>query len=92
VQEQSREVDVEKAGARSWKQRRVKPLVAFSCGPYAACLADGSEYTGKYADTTTFEQLLDFHRQKLRVSSQLEPPVCVLYHGDTLVLLIHLTS
>ncbi len=52
----------------SWRGRRLKPLVAFSSGPYAACLADGSEYTGSYVDKTTFEQLVDFHRRKLQAS------------------------
>lgn len=53
-----------------WQSRRPKPLVAFSCGPYAACLADGSEYTGSYIEKTTFEQLVDFHRRKLQVNLQ----------------------
>ena len=44
-----------------------RPLVAFSSGPYACALADGSEYTGSYADKVTSEQLMEFHRQKLQV-------------------------
>ena len=51
----------------SRKPRRLRPLVAFSSGPYAAALADGSEYTGSYAERVTFEQLVDFHRRKLQV-------------------------
>ncbi|RUS12763.1 Homocysteine S-methyltransferase [Endogone sp. FLAS-F59071] len=44
----------------------VRPLVALSLGCYGAMLANGSEYTGEYLDATT-EQLVDFHRQRLRV-------------------------
>ena len=32
---------------------RIKPLVVGSCGPYGACLHDGSEYTGSYIDHVT---------------------------------------
>ncbi|MBR1859074.1 MAG: homocysteine S-methyltransferase family protein, partial [Selenomonadaceae bacterium] len=31
------------------KERRIKPLVAASIGPYGAYMADGSEYTGNYS-------------------------------------------
>jgi hypothetical protein len=85
VQEQARGHDAEEVGDRSRIHRRVKPLVAFSSGPYAACLADGSEYTGDYADKLTFEQLVDFHRQKLRVGflssffpGQKSDQICIL--------------
>ena len=54
----------------SRKPRRLRPLVAFSSGPYAAALADGSEYTGSYVERVTFEQLVDFHRRKLQVRAQ----------------------
>ena len=67
MQEQNRDHDAEEEPDSSWQHRRTKPLIAFSSGPYAACLADGSEYTGDYADKVTFEQIVDFHRQKLRV-------------------------
>ena len=60
--------DREDVGSQHWQKRRQKPIVAFSCGPYAACLADGSEYTGAYVDTLTFEQLVDFHRKKIQVN------------------------
>ena len=77
--------DVEEAERKSsghgrdstWKRRRVKPLVAFSSGPYAACLADGSEYTGSYVDHTSFEQMMDFHRKKLQAGSY--PANCALH-------------
>ena len=51
----------------AWQQRRLRPLVAFSAGPYAGVLADGAEYTGSYAERVTEEQLIDFHRQRLQV-------------------------
>jgi homocysteine S-methyltransferase len=35
------------------RQGRMRPLVAASIGPYGAFLADGSEYTGDYADSPT---------------------------------------
>jgi homocysteine S-methyltransferase len=44
---------------------RVRPLVAASVGPYGACLADGSEYTGAYG--IGVEALVDFHRRRLGV-------------------------
>ena len=55
------------------KPRRLRPLVAFSSGPYAAALADGSEYTGSYVERVTFEQMVDFHRKKLQVRAH--PPL-----------------
>src|ERR1700722_222107 len=58
------------AGARDefWGEesnRRGRPLVAASVGPYGAMLADGSEYRGRYALSDT--ALADFHRPRLRV-------------------------
>lgn len=44
---------------------RARPLVAASIGPYGAMLADGSEYRGQYG--LTEQQLMDFHRPRLRV-------------------------
>jgi homocysteine S-methyltransferase len=41
---------------------RLRPLVAASVGPYGAFLADGSEYTGRYA--LSDDQLLEFHRER----------------------------
>jgi homocysteine S-methyltransferase len=46
-------------------QQRHRPLVAYSCGAYGACMADGSEYSGAYADTMTEEQLMAFHKSRL---------------------------
>ncbi len=44
---------------------RLRPLVAASVGPYGAMLADGSEYSGRYA--LNDEALADFHRPRLQV-------------------------
>src|SRR5574339_763097 len=43
---------------------RARPFIAASVGPYGAYLADGSEYRGKYG--LTEEELMDFHRPRLR--------------------------
>jgi homocysteine S-methyltransferase len=45
--------------------RKSKPLVAASIGPYGAYLADGSEYRGDYGLSVT--ELMDFHRPRLQV-------------------------
>ncbi|MDM8527055.1 homocysteine S-methyltransferase [Anaerolineales bacterium HSG24] len=42
---------------------RIRPLVAASIGPYAASLADGSEYWGNYR--RTIEELMAFHRPRM---------------------------
>jgi len=34
---------------------RVKPMVAGSLGPYGACQADCSEYSGEYVDNMSVE-------------------------------------
>jgi homocysteine S-methyltransferase len=41
------------------RERRLRPLVAASVGPYGAYRADGSEYTGEYG--LSDDELLDFH-------------------------------
>ncbi|MCB0521656.1 MAG: homocysteine S-methyltransferase [Saprospiraceae bacterium] len=46
---------------------RLRPLVAASVGPYGACLADGSEYTGNYG--VSDEQLKEFHWKRLEILS-----------------------
>lgn len=48
------------------KQVRPYPLISGDVGPYAAYLADGSEYTGDYGDIDK-EALKDFHRPRLAV-------------------------
>lgn len=46
----------------------VSPLVAASIGPYGACLADGSEYHGKYGISDL--DLAEFHRERFRILAQ----------------------
>ncbi|KAG2483737.1 hypothetical protein HYH03_017392 [Edaphochlamys debaryana] len=55
-------------GARDPHQqawRRQRPLIAFSCGSYGGYLADGSEFGGDYAESTSLDQLADFHAARL---------------------------
>jgi len=42
-----------------------EPKVAASVGPYGACCADRSEYTGSYADTMTEADFVEWHRPRL---------------------------
>ena len=46
------------------EQQRSYPLIAGSVGPYAAYLADGSEYTGFYH--LSEEEFKDFHRTRIQ--------------------------
>lgn len=46
------------------QKQRPYPLVAGSVGPYAAYLADGSEYTGNYQ--LSEEEFRDFHRPRIQ--------------------------
>ena len=46
------------------QKQRSYPLTAGSVGPYAAYLADGSEYTG--ANHLSEAELQDFHRQRIQ--------------------------
>ncbi|XP_047738883.1 homocysteine S-methyltransferase YbgG isoform X3 [Hyalella azteca] len=41
-------------------------LVAGSVGPYGACQNDGSEYTGAHVSGMTDEQLMDWHRPRVK--------------------------
>jgi homocysteine S-methyltransferase len=47
------------------RRDRLRPLVAASIGPYGAFLADGSEYTGRYAIDD--DELYAFHRSRWHV-------------------------
>jgi homocysteine S-methyltransferase len=60
--------------ARSARQEadRGGLLVAASLGPYGAMLADGSEYTGDYEDTSD-DELIRFHRSRIEVLAATEP-------------------
>nr|XP_026691022.1 homocysteine S-methyltransferase 1-like [Ciona intestinalis] len=57
-------VDVAKQAVQE-SGRRV--LVAGSISPYGAILHDMSEYTGSYIDTTSEQQLSDFHKTNIRI-------------------------
>ena len=46
------------------EQQRSYPLIAGSVGPYAAFLADGSEYTGAYH--LSEKEFKDFHRPRIQ--------------------------
>lgn len=48
------------------KAERVYPLISGDVGPYAAYLADGSEYTGDYGSVSLTE-LKDFHRRRIEL-------------------------
>lgn len=48
------------------KESRPYPLISGDVGPYAAYLADGSEYTGDYGAITK-QELEDFHRPRLAI-------------------------
>lgn len=55
--------DAELTEAEAW--------VAASIGPYGACLADGSEYTGDYG--LSVEQLRQWHRPRIRALAAARP-------------------
>jgi len=44
-----------------------KKYIGISIGPYGATLADGSEYTGNYADSMTFGELKLFHKKRIEL-------------------------
>ncbi|KAK9510452.1 hypothetical protein O3M35_005239 [Rhynocoris fuscipes] len=48
----------------SGKKQNVQ--VAGSVGPYGACLHDGSEYTGSYCENITKEELIEWHRPRIK--------------------------
>ncbi|XP_032668300.1 homocysteine S-methyltransferase YbgG-like [Odontomachus brunneus] len=48
------------------EQNAEKPLVAGSCGPYGACLHDKSEYTGAYGKSVSRQELMNWHRPRIR--------------------------
>ena len=50
----------------SEKAKRPYPLISGDVGPYAAYLANGSEYTGDYGQIT-IEQLKDFYRPRIQI-------------------------
>lgn len=48
------------------KKQRIYPLISGDIGPYAAYLADGTEYTGAYG-TISKEELKAFHRSRIKL-------------------------
>lgn len=48
------------------QQQSVYPLISGDVGPYAAYLADGSEYNGQYGEVT-LQELKDFHRPRIQL-------------------------
>lgn len=48
------------------RARRIYPLISGDVGPYAAYLADGSEYTGDYG-VIDKEHLKNFHRSRIKL-------------------------
>jgi homocysteine S-methyltransferase len=46
---------------------RTKPLVVGSVGPYGACQADGSEYSGRYVENMTIEEFVNWHRPQVHL-------------------------
>jgi len=58
-----RAVELAREAAAEFPQRRI--VVAASLGPYGAALPDGAEYHGNYA--CTFAELVEFHRERIRV-------------------------
>ncbi|XP_018340721.1 PREDICTED: homocysteine S-methyltransferase YbgG-like isoform X2 [Trachymyrmex septentrionalis] len=43
-----------------------RPMVAGSCGPYGAYLHNGSEYTGSYGKNISRQELIDWHRPRVK--------------------------
>ena len=50
----------------SEKAKRPYPLISGDVGPYAAYLANGSEYTGDYG-RITIKELKEFHRPRIQI-------------------------
>ncbi|CAH8511752.1 unnamed protein product [Heterobilharzia americana] len=50
--------------------RKLPILIAGSLGPYGACIADGSEYTGSYSSAVTFNELVKFHYSRAHILLQ----------------------
>lgn len=52
----------------STDEKRLRPLIAASIGPYGAYLANGAEYTGDYGVSN--DLLLDFHAERWAILTQ----------------------
>ena len=64
-----RSVDLARKAASYYPDRRI--LIAASLGPYGAALHNGAEYHGNY--TCTFNDLVDFHQQRIGVLASARP-------------------
>jgi homocysteine S-methyltransferase len=64
-----RSVALARQAAASYPDRRI--LIAASLGPYGAALHNGAEYHGNY--TCTFDDLVEFHRQRIDVLAAAPP-------------------
>jgi homocysteine S-methyltransferase len=65
-----RSVLLAREAAKTFPDRRV--LIAASLGPYGAALHNGAEYHGNY--TCTFDDLVQFHRERIEVFATAPPP------------------
>ena len=57
---------------------RMKPLACASLGPYGACLADGSEYSGAYVNEVSEEvNFLSVLSQVVRILKKDKSSLCI---------------
>jgi homocysteine S-methyltransferase len=62
-------VELARQAAAAFPRKRV--IIAASLGPYGAALHNGAEYHGNY--TCTFNDLVEFHRQRIDVLAAAQP-------------------
>lgn len=59
-------VTLAKEAGQPFANNRGASIIAGSVGPYGACQHDGSEYHGNYVDHMTTEELIEWHRPRVR--------------------------
>ena len=59
------------------KTQTIYPLISGDVGPYAAYLADGSEYNGQYGKVS-LQELKDFHRPRIQIFLEQEVDMLAL--------------
>ena len=59
------------------KNQTIYPLISGDVGPYAAYLADGSEYNGQYGKVS-LQELKDFHRPRIQLFLEQEVDMLAL--------------
>lgn len=59
------------------KTQTIYPLISGDVGPYAAYLADGSEYNGQYGKVS-LQELKDFHRPRIQLFLEQEVDMLAL--------------